>query len=75
MDKLNLHGIKHESVKWKVIHFLEDNWSSGEEVEIVTGNSNKMRKLVIEVLDEYDLLYTIGRKFYYNKNCLIVLME
>lgn len=75
MEKLNLHGIRHRSVRQKVIRFLEDNWGSVREVEIVTGNSDKMRKLVIKVLDEYDLSYRIGRVFDYNKGCLIISME
>ena len=75
MEKLNLHGVRHIDVAQKVIRFIENNWNSGEEVEIVTGNSIKMRNLVIEVLNEYDLSYTLGRQFDYSKGYLVVLME
>ena len=75
MKKLNLHGIKHGDVKRKVIHFVEDNWNSGKEIEIITGNSDKMRKLAIEILNEYNLYYRIGHMFTYNKGYLIVSME
>ncbi len=74
MEKLNLHGTKHEDVRRKVIHFIEDNWDSDREVEIITGNSDKMCSLVVEVLDEYNLSYKVGRVFNYSKGCLIVLM-
>lgn len=75
MKKLDLHRTRHLNVKRKVIHFIEDNWGSDEEVEIVTGNSDSMRDLVIVVLDEYKLSYEIGQPFSCNKNCLMVLME
>lgn len=57
MKKLDLHGTKHEDVRNKVIRFIESNWNCGEEIEIVTGNSYKMKKLVTEVVSEYDLTY------------------
>jgi len=60
MIKLDLHGIRHEDVKRKVIKFIEDNWMSGKLVRIITGHSNKMKKLVGEILDEYDLDWQIG---------------
>lgn len=74
MKKLNLHGIKHKDVTRKVIHFIEDHWDSDEEVEIIVGNSNKMRKIVIAVLNEYSLCYRIGHMFTYDKGCLIISM-
>ena len=60
MEKLDLHGIKHEHVGGAVIHFVEDNWASGKTVKIVTGNSQIMKSLVIRILDEYKLDYRIG---------------
>lgn len=75
MEKLNLHRVRHIDVARKVIRFIEDNWSSDEEVEIVTGNSTKMKLLVAEVLDEYNLSYTVGRPFDYCKGYLVVTME
>lgn len=74
MEKLNLHGTKHENVTRKVIRFIEDNWDSGREIEIITGYSNKMQELVINVLEEYNLSYKTGREFDYNKGYLVVLM-
>ena len=74
MDKLDLHRTRHPEVRRKVIRFIEDNWDSGKEIEIVTGYSSKMRSLVTEVLDEYDLSYTIGRELDHSKGYLVVLM-
>jgi len=65
MKKLDLHGTKHVDVRNKVIRFIESNWNCGEEIEIITGNSYKMKKLVTEVASEYDLTY---RKPYFDVN-------
>ena len=61
--KLDLHGVKHEDVKRKVIRFIEGYWDTDKELEIMTGNSQRMRGLVIEVIEEYKLTYSIGRLY------------
>jgi DNA-nicking Smr family endonuclease len=66
MKKLDLHGLKHEDVKRKVIHFIEDNWNSGEVVEIITGHSPKMKHLTADVLDEYNLKWSSESLFLSN---------
>ena len=76
MEKLDLHRTRHSEVKRKVIHFIEDGWGSGKEVEIVTGNSDRMRGMVINILDEYKLNYQIGRIFdLNNKGYIVTCME
>ena len=75
MEKLNLHGTRHKDVRRQVIHLIEDNWNSGKEIEIITGYSNKMRKLVVDVLNEYNLSYEVGQRFDYNKGYLVILMN
>lgn len=59
-DSLNLHGLKHEDVRPEVIRFLENNWMSNEYIEIITGNSPKMREIALEVIKEYDLDFHVG---------------
>jgi DNA-nicking Smr family endonuclease len=54
-DKLDLHGIRHHLVKQMVIGFIEARWGKGVPVEIVTGHSPEMKKIVQEVLGEYRL--------------------
>lgn len=56
MNRLNLHGVKHEDVKLNVIKFIEANLPTGEDCEIVFGHSLAMWRLVEEVLDEYEAL-------------------
>ncbi|NOR60550.1 MAG: hypothetical protein GQ469_07975 [Methanosarcinales archaeon] len=76
MEKLDLHRTKHSEVERKVIRFIENNLGSGEEVEIVTGNSDRMRGLVINILNEYGLNYQIGRVFdLNNKGYIVTWME
>jgi len=60
MRKLDLHGLPYEEAERRVIRFVEDNWDSDREVEIITGNSNKMKDVVKKVLTEYKLSYRIG---------------
>ena len=61
--RLDLHGVKHENVKQEVICFIEDNWNSEENLEVITGHSAKMKGIVLNVLDEYKLLYILGGMF------------
>lgn len=67
MKEIDLHGIKHEEVRSKVIHFIEDNWGTNGEVEIITGHSQRMKAIVEEVLKEYKLDYKVGDFFGFNK--------
>jgi len=61
MEKLDLHGMKHEDIRGEVIRFVEDNWNTnGAELEIVTGHGTTMKYLVRGVLDEYQLDHKTG---------------
>jgi ATP-dependent helicase/DNAse subunit B len=72
MKKLDLHRTRHEDAASKVIRFIEEGWGSGDEIEIITGNSQKMKDIVTEVIDEYKLPYMIGRKFDLNNKGYVV---
>lgn len=74
MRKLDLHGIRHEMVRYKAIRFIEDNWDIKEEIEIMTGNSKKMQEIVEKVLREYKLEYRIGDFLGSNKSFIKVAM-
>ena len=63
MKKLDLHRVRHEEARRKVIRFIEDNWGSNKEGEIITGNSPQMKKIVVDILNEYGLGYQFGRPF------------
>ena len=70
--KIDLHRLRHEDARRAVIHFIEDHWEEEAELEIITGNSHKMRGLVMNVLDEYNLTYQISRMFEPNNRGYIV---
>lgn len=70
--KIDLHMMRHEDARRAVIRFIEDHWSTPTELEIITGNSTKMRGIVINVLDEYKLTYQISRLFDTNNKGYIV---
>ena len=52
MLELDLHGVRHADVKDVVINFLYDK---DMPVRIITGNSNSMKNIVKEVLDQFNL--------------------
>jgi len=58
IDKLDLHGVKHEDVRRIVTRFIEANWASNKELDIITGYSSKMKGIIKELLDEYGLYYS-----------------
>ena len=68
-NKLDLHGVRHHEVRNKVIRLVEDNWGEGLNVEIITGNSDEMKSIVGNVLDEYNLDYKVGT--FFNPNTII----
>ena len=60
MDLLDLHGVKHAEARQMVIRFIEDRWNSDKLCEIITGHSDAMRKVAVEVIEEYKLEYNVG---------------
>jgi len=56
MATLDLHGTKHADVFRKVDRFIGEHIQRGTyEVEIITGFSKPMKKLVEDVLNDYGL--------------------
>ena len=52
--KLDLHGIKHENVSGEVDKFIwEAMQKSLAQVEIVTGNSQEMKRIVRDCVNDY----------------------
>lgn len=60
MLKLDLHRMKHQEVEREVIRVIEANWNKDVKAYIITGNSKQMKDIVINILNEYRLYYTIG---------------
>jgi hypothetical protein len=56
INKLDLHGIRHEDVDRLVENFVLLNETP---MRIITGNSDRMRDLVIKVLSRNNISYEI----------------
>ena len=54
IERLDLHGIRHEDVDRIVENFVLLNTPP---LRIITGNSDEMRELVIKVLDRNSISY------------------
>ena len=56
---VDLHGIRHHEVE----RILERKLLNGKKdylrTEIITGNSERMREIVHDFLDEHDFLYVV----------------
>jgi len=57
---LDLHGVSHEDVPDLVHQFINSNWVPSVELHIVTGHSKRMKGIVLEVLELYDVDVSIG---------------
>jgi hypothetical protein len=58
MEELDLHGLYHFDVPLEVENFLYLN-STNLPIKIITGKSDKMKEIVIEVLEKNKFTYDI----------------
>lgn len=71
--KLDLHGVKHQDVQRKLDVFLSEHMMNGKEsIIVVTGNSNKMKEIVNEVLKDYGLT---GEPIFLNEGSINVKLK
>tara|TARA_Y100000389_G_scaffold131065_1_gene128512 strand:+ start:468 stop:683 length:216 start_codon:yes stop_codon:yes gene_type:complete len=55
--KIDLHNIRHQDVQTKLDKFLGEHMMKGSnEVRVVTGDSDKMKKVVDGILKDYGLI-------------------
>ena len=66
MTELDLHGVRHEDAKRLLEQSINHLWGSNEELHIITGHSEKMKKITVDILDEYKLGIH-NRRFYWPK--------
>ena len=69
MKKLDLHGKSHEDARQLVSVFVENNIDNLP-IQIITGNSVDMKRIVEKIVAKYDL--KIAPKTYYNLGCIII---
>lgn len=70
VPSLDLHGVIHSEV-----HLILENYVLCRQaylpLKIITGNSEKMKKLVVDFLNNYKFKFIMGDKF--NKGFIVVL--
>ena len=57
---LDLHRVKHADVEDKLIDFFFWQKFDFKEINIITGNSQKMQEIVMDFLDKYEFKYYIS---------------
>ena len=67
--ELDLHGYKHADVIDKLNHFFFWEYPNCDEYTIITGNSNRMKKIVKETCIDYNFNVSEHPT---NYGCLIV---
>jgi len=60
MIELDLHGERHEAAQKLLERTINRLWASNDELKIITGNSPRMKAIVIDLLTQYKLEYKIG---------------
>jgi len=68
--QLDLHGVTHDLVSDLVEDFILEN-QYDLPLKIITGNSDKMKKIVVHILKTYQFNYSEGD--YYNRGYIDVL--
>ena len=56
--KLDLHGVRYESVVPLFHKFINRWW--GNDMLVITGNSPRMKEIVCQILESYDVEYVVG---------------
>ena len=70
IPKLDLHGIRHQEVERLVENFIME-YQEKLPIHIITGNSNSMKLIVINILKKHQFRYKDGD--YYNRGYIVVL--
>ena len=69
MESLDLHGLSYEQAKTQATVFIENNLNNLP-IQIITGNSVDMKKIVEEIISSHNL--KSYPKTHYNLGCLVI---
>ena len=69
MKSLDLHGKSYEAAEELASKFIDSNINDTP-IQIITGNSVEMQKIVKNVANKYNL--KVEPKTYYNLGCLVL---
>jgi DNA-nicking Smr family endonuclease len=74
VNKLDLHGKSHYHIGPFVDSFIWDCMRKNHSyADIITGNSERMKNLVIDIVKDYKLEYQIGD--YYNQGYIKIILK
>ena len=74
INKLDLHGMSHYQINSHVDSFIwECMKSKVSSADIVTGNSERMKSLVIDIVKDYNIEYQVGD--YYNQGYIKIILK
>jgi len=74
MDSIDLHGVLHRDVSDIIDKSLWDAMKLGKrEIKIITGNSDKMKKIVSNRLSDYGFHFSVGDPI--NKGYILVFLK
>lgn len=58
MSTIDLHGVKHADVASLIDSFLWENMQKNKkEVKVITGVSDQMKRIVADLVNEYNMDY------------------
>ncbi len=60
MIELDLHGMRHKQAQDALERTINGHWGANEELHVITGHSDRMKQIVIDILEQYKLEYRIG---------------
>lgn len=60
MIELDLHGYRHEQAMNIVERAINSMWGTNQELRLITGYSDALKKIVVDILRKYNLDYCIG---------------
>jgi len=56
MNRIDLHGVRHSEVSRVLEQFIYDHMlKQSKEIEVVTGNSSRMKEIVKEIVVDYGM--------------------
>ena len=71
---LDLHQVRHEEAEILVDRFINENWGKNLYFQIITGNSEIMKNIVIQKLHLYELEFSVGDKWNPNNSGYITVL-
>lgn len=61
VNKLDLHGLSHYHINSYIDKFIWECMNKKiNSADIITGNSDRMKSLVIDIIKDYNLEYQVG---------------